>query len=284
MRGGLNKATSFESENRHAPVAMTQFLSTALSGARIRRKLSANAVAIALIAATCGLAGTLRCEAAGARAVVELFTSQGCSSCPPADKLLGELAKDPRIIALTLPIDYWDYLGWKDTLANPHHSARQRAYVHMLGVSNVYTPQVVIDGEAQAVGSDRRKIENLIKTTYGSNGAMEVPLTIMVEDGTLKIATNGRAAVKGAEIWICGVSKQVHVKIGRGENHGNEFVYHNVVRRWLKVGNWNGEPATWSVPIENIAREGIDAAVAYLQEGTQSRPGAMLGAAFTNLN
>src|SRR5262245_56845369 len=89
------------------------------------------------------------------RAVVELVTSQACSSCPPADKLLGELAKDSSIVAVTLPVDYWDYLGWKDTLANPHSTARQRAYARKRGDQEVATPQAIVNGVAAVVGSDR---------------------------------------------------------------------------------------------------------------------------------
>src|SRR5260221_3654786 len=92
------------------------------------------------------------------RAVVELFTSQGCSSCPPADKILGELAKDPSIIALSMPIDYWDYLGWQDTLADSRFSARQKAYSQMRRDRDVYTPQLVVDGSAHAISSDRAGI------------------------------------------------------------------------------------------------------------------------------
>src|SRR6476646_8850987 len=114
------------------------------------------AIATALL---CGATPVL----AGPRAVIELFTSQGCSSCPPADKLLGELAKDPSVIALSLPIDYWDYLGWKDTLADSRFSARQKAYSHMRGDRDVYTPQVIINGEAHVIGSDRARIEGAIK-------------------------------------------------------------------------------------------------------------------------
>ena len=88
------------------------------------------------------------------RAVVELFTSQGCSSCPAADRLLGELGKDPDLLALSLPIDYWDYLGWKDTLASPGHSARQRAYAKVRGDREVYTPQIVVNGATHVLGSD----------------------------------------------------------------------------------------------------------------------------------
>src|SRR6201987_1625327 len=94
------------------------------------------------------------------RAVVKLFPSQGCSSCPPADKIIGELAKDPSVIALSMPIDYWDYLGWKDTLADARFSARQKAYSQMRGDREVYTPQVVVNGSVHVVGSDRAGIES----------------------------------------------------------------------------------------------------------------------------
>src|SRR5262249_17833856 len=97
------------------------------------------------------------------RAVLELFTSQGCSSCPAADKLLGELARDPSLGALSLPIDYWDYIGWKDTLAKPRHTARQRSYAKSRGDGEVYTPQVVINGVARAVGSEKDQIEKAIE-------------------------------------------------------------------------------------------------------------------------
>ena len=94
------------------------------------------------------------------RAVIELFTSQGCSSCPPADKLAGELAQDPSLLVMSLPIDYWDYLGWKDTLASPGHTNRQRAYSKARGDREVYTPQVVVNGMAHVLGSDRSAIDS----------------------------------------------------------------------------------------------------------------------------
>src|ERR1700750_2083727 len=103
----------------------------------------------------CAIVAVIRPAAADPRAVVELFTSQGCSSCPPADKIIGELAKDPSVIALSMPIDYWDYLGWKDTLADSRFSARQKAYSHMRGDRDVYTPQVIVNGSTHGIGSDR---------------------------------------------------------------------------------------------------------------------------------
>ena len=97
--------------------------------------------------------------------MIELFTSQGCSSCPPADKLAGELAQDPSLLVMSLPIDYWDYLGWKDTLAHPGHTNRQRAYSKTRGDREVYTPQVVVNGIAQVLGSDKPAIESAITQT-----------------------------------------------------------------------------------------------------------------------
>src|SRR3954466_1108673 len=113
------------------------------------------------------------------RAIVELFTSQGCSSCPPADKIIGDLAQDPSVIALSMPIDYWDYLGWKDTLADSRFSARQKAYSQMRGDRDVYTPQVVVNGALQVVGSDRPAIEDAIGVTQKADGVMSVPVTVM---------------------------------------------------------------------------------------------------------
>src|SRR6516165_103101 len=108
------------------------------------------------------VSAALTCAHAEPRAVVELFTSQGCSSCPPADRLLGQLARDPALVALSLPIDYWDYIGWKDTLADPRHTARQRAYSKVRGDHEVYTPQVVVNGSLHALGSDREAVEAAI--------------------------------------------------------------------------------------------------------------------------
>jgi hypothetical protein len=217
------------------------------------------------------------------RAVVELFTSQGCSSCPPADKVLGELAQDPSVIALSLPVDYWDYLGWKDTLADSRFSARQKAYSHMRGDRGVYTPQAVVNGTANVLGSDRAGIESAAIRTRNADGVMSVPVTVTTSGGHIKVSV-ADAGGKSGEIWICAVSKQVPITISRGENRGQQVTYHNVVRNVLKVGDWTGKAGSWTVPLENISREGIDAAVVYIQDGNRDKPGLMLGAAFTSLN
>ena len=235
----------------------------------------------------CAIVAIIRPALAEPRAVVELFTSQGCSSCPPADKVIGELAKDPSVIALSMPIDYWDYLGWKDTLADARFSARQQAYSRVRGDRGVYTPQVVVNGSAHLVGSDRAGIEGAIGDTRKTDGVMSLPvsMTLAGKQITVSVAASekGPAATHG-EIWICSISKEVSIAIGRGENRGREVTYHNVVRNLLKVGDWNGSAGSWTVPLENISREGVDAAAVYVQDGNRDKPGLMLGAAYTSLH
>ena len=220
------------------------------------------------------------------RAVVELFTSQGCSSCPPADKIIGDLARDPQVIALSMPIDYWDYLGWKDTLADSRFSARQKSYSNMRGDRDVYTPQVIVNGAKQVIGSERGKIDAAIEDTRKNDSVMSVPVSLTISGKHVNVAvasaSKGPHASRG-EVWICSVAKAVPITIGRGENRGQALTYYNVVRNWLKVGDWNGTAANWTLPLENISRDGVDAAVVYVQDGTRDNPGAMLGATMTSL-
>src|SRR5471032_1102310 len=153
----------------------------------------------------CAIVAIIRPAHADPRAVVELFTSQGCSSCPPADKIIGELAKDPSVIALSMPIDYWDYLGWKDTLADSRFSARQKAYSQMRGDRDVYTPQVVVNGSTHVVGSDRDGIEDAIMDTKKRDAVMSVPVSMTLSGRQLNVsvaASHPGAAAGHGEIWI----------------------------------------------------------------------------------
>src|ERR1700722_17781193 len=233
------------------------------------------------------MVAVIRPAHADPRAVVELFTSQGCSSCPPADKIIGELAKDPSVIALSMPIDYWDYLGWKDTLADARFSARQKAYSQARGDRDVYTPQVVVNGSVHVIGSDLAGIESAIADTDKAQGVMSVPISMTLAGKQINVSvaasSKAPAAVHG-EVWICSVSREVPISIGRGENRGREVTYYNVVRNVLKVGAWTGSAASWTVPLENISREGVDAAAVFIQDGSRDKPGPMLGAAFTSLH
>ncbi len=217
--------------------------------------------------------------AAEPKAVVELFTSQGCSSCPPADRLAAELTRDPKVIVLSLPVDYWDYLGWKDTLASPRYSARQRAYAKVRGDRDVYTPQVVVNGGIQVLGSDKAAIDSAVAQ---SRAKMTIPVTLSKADGRLTVSVadgNGQG-----EVWLCGIARSVPVTISRGENSGHVITYSNVGRRLIKLGDWNGKAQTWTVPLKDIGDDGVDAAAAMVQTGTSEKPGVMLGAAFATLN
>jgi hypothetical protein len=239
---------------------------------------------LALLAAVASLAMGATPAGAEPRAVVELFTSQGCSSCPPADRLLGELARDPSLVAMSLPIDYWDYIGWKDTLAKPRHAARQRFYAKTRGDGDVFTPQVVVNGVTHAVGSDKAAIEQAIAESRRDGATLSLPVKIAVADGKLNVSVltsnvNVLASTETAsgEVWLCALGRAVPVTIGRGENSGHTITYHNVVRHWVKLGDWTGTARTFTVPAADF--EAADAVAVIVQSGTADRPGTMLGAA-----
>src|SRR5262245_7272249 len=215
---------------------------------------------------------------AGPRAVIELFTSQGCSSCPAADQLLGELAGDPSLVPVSVPVDYWDYLGWKDTLADPRNTARQKAYAHARGDGQIYTPQVVVNGALHALGSDKAAIELAIAKSR-KNGAMSLRPTLSLDEGRLKVTVPDLVdAQMGAEVWLLGLVKAVTIAIGRGENKGRAITYHNVVRRWMKLGEWTGKASSWSIPVQTLKGANVDEAAVVVQSGTAEKPKAILGA------
>ncbi len=217
------------------------------------------------------------------RAVLELFTSQGCSSCPAADKLIGELRQDPSLIAMSLAVDYWDYLGWKDTLALHGHSNRQRAYANVRGDREVYTPQIVVNGRLHVLGSDKAAIEQAIQQTRKSPDTLSLPVSLAVADGEVTVTAAAKDKSPAAEVWLCPISKSVQVPIGRGENHGRTLTYYNVVRRWVKLGDWNGTAQTWKVPLTTVEGDGADAVAVVVQAGTAPAPSTMLGAALIDL-
>jgi hypothetical protein len=213
--------------------------------------------------------------AASPTAVVELFTSQGCSSCPPADAFLAELSKRPEVVALTFPVDYWDYLGWKDTLAHPLFTARQKAYAMARGDRQVYTPQVVVNGTKPCVGSDRSQIEALAR----AEPALPVTVTANERDGAVQVTINaGPERVAMAEVWILPVSRSRTVPIGKGENRGRTITYANVVRGMVRLGEWRGGSSTYDVSLRT-AQGDADGYVVLLQSVEGSRPGVILGAA-----
>ncbi len=232
----------------------------------------------------------LPANAGESRAVIELFTSQGCSSCPPADKVLGDLARDPTLVTMSLPVDYWDYLGWKDTLALHGHSNRERAYADTRGDREVYTPQVVVNGIVHVLGSDKAAIEQAIVQTRKNAAPLTLPVTLVVADGKISVSVPAAIDEHGsAQVWLCPITGRAQVAIERGENRGHTLTYTNVVRRWVKLGEWNGNAETFSVPLANLPDAGfsvqdIDRVAVIVQSGVAAKPGLMLGAATASLH
>lgn len=214
------------------------------------------------------------------KAVVELFTSQGCSSCPAADALFVELAKDPRLITLTLPVTYWDYLGWKDTLGQEVFSKRQKLYAKARGDGQIYTPQAVVNGAAHIVGSDKGGIDKLVREQPG--GGFPVKVDLAEADGALRVSLGAApyAGEKPAVVWLLQVSRTATVPIERGENSGKTVTYANVVRGLSRIGEWNGASATLTVPLETVrAAAKADGYVVLVQADLYTRQSAILGAA-----
>ena len=217
------------------------------------------------------------------RAVIEMFTSQGCDSCPPADRLVGDYVRDPSVITLTYAVTYWDYLGWRDTLASPENTLRQRAYASGRGDRQVYTPQAVVDGMYHAVGSDRRDIEAKASRARGErNGlaALSVPVVISRESGQMvvTIGKGGETIPANCRVSLVEIDKQQTVKIERGENRGETITYHNVVRGTRELGRWTGSPAKFAV--DSKFDDPNKSVVILVQEfNNGAAPGVILGAA-----
>lgn len=217
--------------------------------------------------------------AAEPKAVIELFTSQGCSSCPNADALLGKLANRDDVIALSMPVDYWDYLGWKDTLASPKFGERQRAYATARGDGRIYTPQAVVNGVAHVNGADEGSIGRSIAKTGKMISPSYVPIRMSQDRDRLIVeagpAQSGTTA-KEATLWLAVIAKDVAVPIARGENQGKTVTYNNVVRELMPIGMWNGKPMTVQLERHSFMRPGADRCAVFLQQG---KAGPIVGAA-----
>jgi hypothetical protein len=230
-------------------------------------------VAVALCGALTGAAA-----AEQPRAVLELFTSQGCSSCPPADKLLGELAQRKDVLALSLPVDYWDYLGWKDTLANHDFSERQKEYASARGDGEVYTPQMVINGTDRVVGSDRAAIEAAL-TSVGGKLPVPIDLTSKPDATTVTIGAGDAVTPKRGTLWLVMYERAVTVPIEHGENSGKTITYANVVRKMRPIAMWKGEPLSIDLPRSEVTQAKVTRCAVFLQaETAMGLPGPILGA------
>ncbi len=227
-----------------------------------------------LFATLLAAAGFGAAAEANPRGVIELFTSQGCSSCPPADALLAKIARDPDLIALSLPVDYWDRLGWKDTLAKHAFTERQVAYSNVRGDGQVYTPQAVVNGRVHAIGSQRSEIDAAIA---GTAAGLSVPLSVTRagDDIIVSVGAGERGAAQG-KLVLLPVLASADVPIGRGENAKRTVTYTNVVRDILAIADWNGAPLERTIPAGQF--KDYDGVVVLLQAGSPGKPGAILGA------
>jgi hypothetical protein len=241
--------------------------------------LRAGAIVIGALASLTTSAG-----AAGVRNVVELFTSQGCSSCPPADRILSKLASDPGTLALSFPVDYWDYIGWKDTLAAPSYTARQKAYASARGKDQVYTPQAIVNGLADAVGSDLEAIEEAEADTAKRSGVLSVPLSVAEHDGKIDVSIGaagaaGAASPQSAGVYLLALASSRTVVIQRGENAGSTLTYSNVVRAMTKIGDWNGAAVDLQADLSLARLDGADSYAVIVQAGARAQPSMILAAA-----
>ena len=203
--------------------------------------------------------------------VVELYTSQGCSSCPPADAMLEELAQRPDVIALALHVDYWDYIGWADDLASPAFTARQQGYAHAAGHATVYTPQMVIGGVDHVVGSRPMQVMDGIQAHAAQPDPVTVELTRGGGSVTVRAASNGGPS-RTALVQLVRYEPLVRRDIRRGENAGRTIRYANVVTSWQELRRWN----TAQPLVMQVSAPGAQPVVVIVQDGAS---GAILGAA-----
>ncbi len=179
----------------------------------------------------------------GEPVLLELFTSQGCSSCPPADRLSAKLAREPDLVVIARPVTYWDRLGWKDTLAREGNTRLQRDYARQViaGYNGVYTPQFVVDGKLGEVGSREGRTRRHIALARGAQNAA-IRIT-KAQNGDYGIGLGGEAR-QPAELWLLAISSQEEVAIGRGENNGRTITYTNVLLDETRIARWNGGQAS----------------------------------------
>jgi len=182
--------------------------------------------------------------------VIELYTSQGCSSCPPADEYLGELAARRDVLALAFHVDYWNYIGWEDPFSSPEATARQRAYARLMNLRAVYTPQMVIDGATHEVGSHRAAVASAIKAAAALPKASLVLMNdgagykVMIGDGAGAMA----ALAEPATVWLVEYDRELVTDVQRGENAGKMLTAYNVVRTFRAIGEWNGAATEIALP------------------------------------
>jgi len=207
-------------------------------------------------------------------AVVELFTSQGCSSCPPAEALLGQLGRRPDVIALAFHVDYWDGLGWTDRFELHEALLRQSRYAKTLGLPSVYTPQIIIDGNSDFVGADQ---PHILSTLAAARTGVAVRLSVRGSD--LVIDVGEQLGAQPSDIILAAILPQAATSVPRGENAGRTLTEYNIVRALRVIGTWQGQSSRRTVPLSSLPAEATRVAL-LIQESGQ---GPVIGAAVIEL-
>jgi hypothetical protein len=215
-------------------------------------------------------------SAANQPVVMELFTSQGCSSCPPADAYFEELKGRPGLIALSYHVDYWDYLGWRDTLGSAEYSQRQYDYAASRGDRNVYTPQTIVNGVDHYVGSQRSAVADGIDKARSDSATQWVDVAMTDDETDVMINISAHPAHKHATLWLMAYAPEISIEIKKGENAGSTIAYHNVVRKMVPAGSWHGADAKLVLPKTSVIPGDCKGWVALLQAG---KTGPVIGVA-----
>jgi hypothetical protein len=215
--------------------------------------------------------------------VIELFTSQGCSSCPAADAIFEQLVKKGEVVALAYHVDYWDYLGWQDTLGSKDNTARQYDYAKAFGARSVYTPQAVINGRTHVAGSSQSAIDGALGKFAKSGEAMSVDIKVMRAGDSIVIDAGEGAGDEKGQVVLVYFEPAQPVAIERGENSGKTVTYWNAVTSIQTAGMWHGAAARYEFPAKEIAKKGAGGCAVLLQAtGKDGLPGPILGAAMVN--
>jgi hypothetical protein len=213
--------------------------------------------------------------------VVELFTSQGCNSCPPADEFFAELAAKENIVALAYHVDYWDYLGWQDTLSRKENTERQYDYMRAFGSRSVYTPQAVINGRSHVNGASRKEVDGALARMEKSGDGMRVGIKVSrTSDRVMIDAGDAGSGPADAHVVIVFFDAPQTIKIGEGENSGRSMTYWNAVSGIQTAGMWHGKAQRYELPITEISKKKGGCAVLLQSVGKDGMPGPILGAAF----
>ncbi|MBY5532547.1 DUF1223 domain-containing protein [Rhizobium leguminosarum] len=223
------------------------------------------------------LSGPLQAEDGTPKGVVELFTSQGCSSCPPADAAFRKLVNQGDVIALAYHVDYWNYLGWADTLSSKENTERQYGYAKTMGRSNVYTPQAIVNGRDHLAGADLNGINSKIDTYSSEGNGLTVPISAAMRGDELEIkigAGQGRA-----NVVMVYFDKEKTIDVEKGENSGQKISYLHSVTNVETVGMWDGKATSLTLPASVLQRPQLEGCAILLQSATaDGDPAAILGA------